>query len=780
MADSSPPVPSGADILLVDDRPANLLALEAILSGLGDDLVRAASGEAALALLSDHDFAVVLLDVRMPGLSGFETAKRMRASGRARHTPVIFLSAAESDEFPVAEAYRLGAVDYLLKPLVPDILRAKVAVFVDLFRKAERVRELERRERERAEAALGRSEERYRTLFTSIDEGFCVIEVLFDAQDRPADYRFLEVNPAFEKHTGLHNAVGRTIRELAPSHERHWFEVYGKVARTGEPVRFENEARAIGGRWFDVYAFRLGGPGGRKVAVLFTDITARRRAEDALRESEGRFRTLAAHAPVGIFLTDREGNCLFVNDRWREVSGLSGQEAHGRGWARALHPDDRERVFREWHAAAEAGRPFAGEYRFRTPEGKVTWLQGSAIGLPGEVGRVAGYIGTLTDITERREAGEALKEAARRKDEFLAMLAHELRNPLAPLRNAIQILQLRGGDVGVVDQVRAMMERQVVHLGRLVDDLLDVSRITNGKVQLKRERLDLARLARQAVADHLATYEAKGVSLLVDAPGTPVWVSGDHTRLAQILDNLLTNALKFTAEGGGVSVCAAADPGREQAVLSVRDTGAGIEPEMLGRLFEPFSQADRTLDRSPGGLGLGLAIVKGLAELHGGCVRAESAGLGRGSSFIVTLPLRVELAALSDHPAPARPAAKHLRVLVVEDNRDAADSLRMLLDAYGYEVTVAYSGPDGVRAAEEHQPDVVVCDIGLPGMDGYTVAAALRGNPATASARLIALTGYGQEEDRRRAKDAGFDHHLTKPADPAALEAVVGGREGPL
>jgi CheY-like chemotaxis protein len=317
-----------------------------------------------------------------------------------------------------------------------------------------------------------------------------------------------------------------------------------------------------------------------------------------------------------------------------------------------------------------------------------------------------------------------------------------------------------------------MMDRQVTHLSRLVDDLLDVSRITTGKVRLRTERLDLVRVARQAAADHRSAFEAKRVSLGVTAPDAPVWVSGDPTRLAQVLDNLLANALKFTAPGGEVSVIAAADPdGR--AALTVRDTGAGIEPEMLARLFEPFSQADRTLDRSAGGLGLGLAIVKGLAELHGGSVRAESEGLGRGSAFTVTLPAYAEPPALSARPAAPRPAAKRLRVLVVEDNKDAADTLRMLLEAYGYEVAVAYTGPDGVRKAEEHRPQVVICDIGLPGMDGYAVAGALRGNPATAAARLIALTGYGQDEDRRRAAEAGFDEHLTKPADPAALEALI-------
>jgi signal transduction histidine kinase len=422
---------------------------------------------------------------------------------------------------------------------------------------------------------------------------------------------------------------------------------------------------------------------------------------------------------------------------------------------------------RQMESFAATGRigPYEKEY-FRK-DGSRSWMvfAGAALG----DGTVVEY---CIDVSDRKRAEEQLKEANRRKDEFLAMLAHELRNPLAPLRNALQILALRGGEPGVVDQVREMMERQVGHLGRLVDDLLDVSRVTTGKFQLRKERLDVARLVRQAAADHAATYEAKGVALAVTGPEVPAWASADQTRLAQILDNLLANALKFTARGGEVFVSVSPDAGG-RALVAVRDTGAGIEPEMLARLFEPFSQADRTLDRSAGGLGLGLAIVKGLAELHGGSVRADSPGLGRGATFTITLPAYAEPPALASRPAAPPRAARQQRVLVVEDNKDAADSLRMLLEAYGYEVAVAYTGPDGVRAAEARRPEVIICDIGLPGMDGYRVAETLRGNPATASARLIALTGYGRDEDRRRARAAGFDEHLTKPADPAALEAIL-------
>jgi signal transduction histidine kinase/CheY-like chemotaxis protein len=408
-------------------------------------------------------------------------------------------------------------------------------------------------------------------------------------------------------------------------------------------------------------------------------------------------------------------------------------------------------------------------FYYRTPRR----LDDVTVRVASALADLAGAALGTADLYTRETASRCrAEEADRRKDEFIAMLAHELRNPLAPLRNSLQIVRLAGGDAGLVARARDMMDRQVTHLARMVDDLLDASRITLGKVPLRAERLDVAAVARQVVADRRPEADAKGVALAARIPGA-VWVNGDPTRLAQILDNLLTNALKFTPAGGRVEVDV--EPADGQVVMVVRDTGVGIGPDMLPRLFQTFAQADRTLDRSAGGLGLGLAIVKGLAELHGGTVRAESAGLGRGAMFTVIIPTRAEAPALSGPPPAARSNPKRLRVLVVEDHLDAAESLRILLEMTGYEVRVAHTGPDGLTAAETYRPDVVVCDIGLPGMDGYRVARALRENPATAAARLIALTGYGQEEDRRRAREAGFDEHLTKPADPAVLGSLLAG-----
>jgi PAS domain S-box-containing protein len=769
MADSA--LPPRANILLVDDQPANLLALEAVLSELGETLVRAASGDQALRLLGEQDFAVVLLDVRMPGLSGFETAQRMRAADRTKHTPVIFLSAAESAEFPVAEAYRLGAIDYLVKPLIPDILRAKVAVFVDLFRKGERLRQLERRERARAEEALRETERRFARFMEHLP-GLAWIKDLAG--------RYIFANDSAERAFGIlrTDLYGKTDDEVFPRETAARFrENDHRAAKTPAGLQVVETLTHPDGTLHHslVSKFPIPGPDGRPAMVggVAIDVTELKRTEEELRAAEERSEFVRRVSGIGFWYCDLPFEVLQWDERVKAHFWLppDSQVTINTFYAR-LHPDSREptRAAIERSIAERTG--YDVHYRTVDPatgaEKRVRAI-GRTFYAPD--GTPVRFDGVTLDVTEQKRIEAALAETSRRKDEFMAMLAHELRNPLAPLRNALQILSVRGTDPAALERVRAIMDRQVTHLGRLVDDLLDVSRLTIGKVQLRRERLDLVVVALQTAADHRASFEAKSVALGITVPDVPVPVHGDPIRLAQLFDNLLTNALKFTPQGGQVSVSVSG--GDEWAVLIVRDTGAGIEPEMLARLFEPFSQADRTLDRSSGGLGLGLVVVKGLAELHGGSVHADSPGLNKGSTFTVNLPTYFGPPALAPQPVSPRRAAKCLRVLVVEDNKDSADSLRILLEAYGYQVEVAYSGPDGIRAAESYRPDVIICDIGLPGMDGYRVAESLRGNPMTSTARLIALTGYGQEEDRRRAKEAGFDEYLIKPADPVALEAAI-------
>jgi signal transduction histidine kinase len=370
-----------------------------------------------------------------------------------------------------------------------------------------------------------------------------------------------------------------------------------------------------------------------------------------------------------------------------------------------------------------------------------------------------------------RAAGreEALREANRKKDEFLSMLAHELRNPLAPLTYGIHLLGVPDATPEMLARTRETLTRQVRHMTRIVDDLLDVSRITRGKLSLERSRVDLVPLIRQSADDRRGMFEAGGVSLELDLPALSVWVMADRTRLTQLLDNLLDNARKFTPSGGQVTIRLTHDANVKQASIVVRDTGVGIESSLLPNVFDVFAQAEQSLDRSHGGLGLGLAVAKGLIELHGGTITAASAGKGQGSEFTITIPTETVAAPVEATPVAETPAGKPLRVLIVEDNVDSALILKTLLEHHGYQVSVAYNGPSGVSTARSERPDVVLCDIGLPGMDGYAVAGALRQSPETVSAHLIAVTGYGRESDKKRALESGFDMHLVKPVNTQLL-----------
>ncbi len=370
-------------------------------------------------------------------------------------------------------------------------------------------------------------------------------------------------------------------------------------------------------------------------------------------------------------------------------------------------------------------------------------------------------------------ANKTLHENDRRKDHFLAMLAHELRNPLAPIMNAIHILQKSRDASPEATVAREMIERQVRHMARLVDDLLDVARIGRGKIQVNQRRTDLVKILRDVAADHRPVLEQRQLKFLVDLPDSPLWINGDDTRLAQMVGNLLHNANKFT-ESGGVVVLRAAREGT-MAVIRVSDTGIGMDPETQSHVFEAFSQADNSLVRSQGGLGLGLALVKGLVTLHGGNVQVESSGLGCGTTFTLRIPLEAppEATSISCVATLAHPLNDHRRLLIIEDNFDAATSMKTLLEMRGFEVLVAHSGPEGVELARTHLPDVVICDIGLPGMDGYRVCQTLRSDPMTQNALLISQSGYGQQDDVRRAEEAGFDVHLTKPVDFGRLESVL-------
>ena len=379
----------------------------------------------------------------------------------------------------------------------------------------------------------------------------------------------------------------------------------------------------------------------------------------------------------------------------------------------------------------------------------------------------------IRDQLERQQAAEqALRDADRRKDEFLATLAHELRNPLAPIRTALEVLKRVPADAPQTARLREMMGRQVGQLVKLIDDLLDVSRIATGKVLIRRERVELRRVVEAALEDAQPVLDAARHTLRVSWPDAPLWVMGDHSRLAQVVGNLLNNAAKYTPAGGRIEV-ALRRAGR-QAAVCVADNGAGIPPDMLEPVFDMFTQVNRTLDRAQGGLGIGLSLVRRLVELHGGTVQASSEGLDLGSRFTVCLPIVDPVAPpAAVRAATPRPHGRVLRVLVVDDNVDAADALAMHLETAGHAVQAVYGGAAALAAARELRPELVLCDIGMPEVDGHAVARALRGDPRLAGAMLVALTGWGSEEDRRRTRDTGFDEHLVKPVDLEALDTLL-------
>jgi signal transduction histidine kinase len=561
------------NILLVDDQPARLLSYETILEGLGQNLVHARSGEEALQKLMQDEFAVVLLDVSMPGMDGFETASLIHEHPRFEKTPIIFVTGVHVTELDRLKGYKLGAVDYVYIPVVPEILRSKVSVLVELH--------LQRRE--------------LQTLNRSLEEA----------------NRSLELANA--------NLQAEKTREL-----------------------------------------------------------------ESLNKTLKRANTDLEHA---------------------------------------------NRV-----------------------------LQG--------------------EVAERARAEGALKEADRHKDEFLAVLAHELRNPLAPIRNAVEIMRRSALTDPQLAWSRDVIERQVKHLTRLVDDLLDVSRITRGNINLSREAVAITTVVARAIETIAPLIAEQRHELTVEVGEEALEVEGDLTRLTQVLGNLLNNAAKYTDPGGNISVSALRVS--TDVEIRVRDNGIGIPPELLPRLFQLFTQVDGAAHRAQGGLGIGLALVRQLIQMHGGSVTAYSKGPGHGSEFLIRLPLRMkthrgDAAVALDGPAvPLREDGKRgRRILLADDNRDALDSLATLLQCDGHEVHTAGDGAEALQVAEECRPDVVLLDIGMPKLDGYEVARRIRAEPWGKATVLIALTGWGQDEDRRRSREVGFDSHLVKPLDPEALATLL-------
>ena len=1064
----------------MDDQPANLLVLKALLDELQQNLVEARSGEEAIGRLMESDFAVVLMDIQMPGLDGFEAAKKIRSAEKLRHTPIIFLTAYEDDRFSAEMAYSLGAVDYLVKPLVPVIVKSKVRSFVELFQQKERAKQeasqlrllidgtseyaifmldpagrivtwntgaerlkgyqareiigqhfsrfypreaVERgwpdhelkvarkqgrfedegwrvrkdgstfwanvvitslrdeaghlrgfskvtrdmtermlaeenaRNLAREEAARRAAEEqaklteqereKLRVTLASIGDAVIstdaegrvtflnqVAEELIgwsmndaaqrnlsdvfhivsdhtrqpvenpalralaegavvglanhtvliskDGTERPIDDSAAPIRDANKQVVGsvlvFRDISARKQAEIAlrESEGRHRFlaelasatqsltepdEIMSTAARLlAEHLKVDRCAYAeiedesvfiitgdhsrgvdsIVGRWpvsafgvectrcmlaneafviddvdkdpritvSDLTAYRataiqavicvpLRKAGEFSAAMAVHQTIARRwtpeeitlvttvvdrcwealertKVTRTLKESEQRFRSLANSVPVHVWMDDEQGRRILANARYIEYTGQSAEELEMDSWSDVIHPEDKARYLADYRAAASARIEYRSEVRLQRHDGVYHWFETFAHPrFEGE--RFAGYVGIRLDVTDRKQAQEALKDADRRKDEFLATLAHELRNPLAPICTSLQILNMPRVDAATALETREMMERQVHHLVRLVDDLLDVSRVMRGKIELRKEYIELATVVARAVETTRPLIDAQGHQLEIDVPNESLLMNADPVRIAQVIGNLLTNAAKYTEANGRISIVARREEGMVD--LTVRDNGIGIAPDVLAHVFELFVQADHSTARSQGGLGIGLTLVKNLVEMHGGTIEARSAGLGKGSEFLVRLPLLAEKRELSvphDGQLPPEPVrASGRRVIVVDDNMDAAVTLAMLLRFQGHDVRIAHDGATALELATFASPDIVFLDIGMPGMDGYEVARRMRQIPGLEDVILAALTGWGQQEDRRRTAAAGFDHHLVKPPESAELEKVL-------
>jgi two-component system CheB/CheR fusion protein len=509
------------------------------------------------------------------------------------------------------------------------------------------------------------------------------------------------------------------------------------------------------------------------LAGVLIDITARKQAELALRDSERLYRAIGESIQYGVWLCDSQGHTTYASESFLALVGCTpGQCA---AWTAALHPEEAPAVMAAWRECVRSGEPWYCEYRVRGADGAFHPILAQGVAIRGEDGHITGWAGIHLDISRLKRSEEALREADRRKDEFLATLAHELRNPLAPIRNAAQLLEVPAANERQRQWAREVIARQVQRMGLLLDDLLDVSRITRGRLELKKDRVSLSSLVATAIETARPLIDARRHTLQVTLPDEPIELQVDPLRLSQAISNLLNNAAKYTDEHGHITLDARLV--ERELRITVADSGIGFEPSALPKLFEMFSQIDSAVDRAEGGLGIGLALVKGLVTLHGGTVEAASAGPGRGSTFTIRLPgaYAVSSQAQAQQPAPgARPAASRgCKVLIADDNRDSAESLALVMRMWGYEVYLAHSGTAALEIGARERPEAFILDIGMPGMSGYDVARSIRAQPWGGAVLLLAMTGWGQSEDIERARQAGFDQHMTKPVDPARVDALL-------
>jgi PAS domain S-box-containing protein len=667
-------------ILLVDDEPRNLDALESVLESSDCTLVRAQTAEQALLAVLETDFAAIVLDMKMPGMDGLELARLIKQRKRSEHVPILFLTAHSLDESDVLQAYGVGGVDFLTKPINPDILRSKIAVFANLFRAT-------------------------RALASTVAALNAEVVEREHAQEQ--------------------------LRVAKDELEMRVFERTAELARANREIR-DNEERL-------------------KLALAVAQVA-----------------TWEWDLATGKMQWSADPEILFGFP-----AGCFGPDLR---ISHAVHADDVAALETAFHRAIQTG-DFEAEYRAVRPDGSSVWIADRGRVVQDSSNHPTRIVGVSVDLTRRKKLEEALMESDRRKDEFLATLGHELRNPLAPIMYAVRVLDKKGPSTPELRWAIDIIERQARHMTRLIDDLLDINRITRSALELRKETLDLSSVINAAVEASQPMIEQNGQELIVRMSPEPIQMEGDVVRLTQIFSNLLNNASKYskTPTGEKKKIRLSVERDGQTAIITVRDSGIGIAAPMLSKVFDMFTQAGRE-SGSDGGLGIGLALAKRLVEMHGGTIQAYSEGLGKGSEFTVRLPAyetvrRPARATGDSSDTPATGSGR--RILVADDNPDVLESFRVLLQILGYQVETAMDGFEVLEKAERFRPEVVALDLGMPKMDGLETGRRLRALPWTKDVVMIAITGWGNESYRKKSAEAGFNVHLVKPIDAMSIVSVI-------
>ncbi len=758
------------NILLVDDQPGKLLGYQAILESLGQRLLLASNGREALEHLLKNDVAVILMDVCMPEQDGFELVELIRQHHRFRDTAVIFVSAVQMTDVDLIKGYQSGAVDYVSVPIIPEILRAKVEVFVDLHRKTRALERmnlgLEARVNERT-AELQESEMRFRLMADTIPS-------LIWTADREGNLSY--ANERFQQY------IGETIvREghwlfdaIHPEDRDHCLAAWEEAIACAAPLEIEHRTKAQDGtyRWYLTRAlpqFEQEGQLGAWFGVS-TDIELQKQAATRVKDSERLYKAIGDSLDFGIWIADTTGRNLYTSDSFLNLLGITQEECAAGVWTERIIDKGDAAGIQACAEAMSAGEPFSRELWFLGADGHEHPVLSRGVPIKDAEGNVVSWVGINLDIAQMKDAENSLREADRRKDEFLATLAHELRNPLAPIKSGLDLMRIKGDDPVTLRDLRAMLERQVNQMVRLVDDLLDVSRITRGALTLQMSETNLADVIRASVETSMPGIASKSHDLQINLPNKPLMLLGDATRLAQVFSNLLNNAARYTPPSGSISIGAEVDG--SYAVVRVTDNGIGFDPEKASVIFDMFTQVDKD-SRTGGGLGIGLTLAKRLIELHDGEISAASMGPDMGSTFEVKIPLAEVRSVGPAESARADTGVDALRIVIADDNEDAAYLLKLMLTALGHEVVVGNCGVEAVRLVEEFDPHVAILDIGMPNMNGYEAARHIRREGWGQTVFLIALTGWGQPEDRRQTMEAGFNRHLTKPADVQNLTGIL-------